>query len=97
MVLSLSQASIKIEILFLEDESKAKSVILRKRLRYKANARFIERDSEEFNTALNGLECAMDGAGGIKTIRQMQDFHLIDLPVGGSSGGNPHSTPHKSH
>ncbi|WP_300731245.1 HugZ family heme oxygenase [uncultured Helicobacter sp.] len=118
---SISTNPDKIEILFLEDESKAKSVILRKRLRYKANARFIERDSEEFNTALNSLECAIDGAGGIKTIRQMQDFHLIELQVGlgryvkgfgqaydilpngeikhvgGSSGGNPHSTPHKSH
>lgn len=32
-----------IEIMFLEDESKAASVILRKRLRYKVKASFIER------------------------------------------------------
>ena len=72
----------KIEVMFLEDECKAKSVILRKRLKYRANARFIERNSEEFEKALNGLESAMGGAGGIKTIRQMSDFHLIELQLG---------------
>jgi len=35
-----------VEVMFLEDESKAKSAILRKRLRYKTNARFIERGAE---------------------------------------------------
>lgn len=72
----------KIEVMFLEDECKAKSVILRKRLKYRANARFIERNSEEFEKALNSLESAMGGAGGIKTIRQMSDFHLIELQLG---------------
>lgn len=79
---SISSNPNKIEVLFLEDEAKAKSVILRKRLKYRANARFITRDSDEFNTALNHLESAMGGAGGIKTIRQMQDFHLIELQLG---------------
>lgn len=79
---SISVNPDKIEIFFLEDESKAKSVILRKRLKYRAEARFIERDCEEFTQALNQLESTMDGAGGIKTIRQMQDFHLIELKLG---------------
>ncbi len=79
---SISANPQKIEVLFLEDEGKAKSVILRKRLKYRANAHFIERDSEEFNAALNSLESAMGGAGGIKTIRQMRDFHLIELQLG---------------
>ncbi|TLD80862.1 HugZ family heme oxygenase [Helicobacter sp. MIT 05-5293] len=69
----------KIEIMFLEDECKAKSVILRKRLRYRANARFVERDTQEFNDALKALESLMGGAGGIKTIKTMTDFHLIAL------------------
>lgn len=79
---SISANPTKIEILFLEDESKAKSVILRKRLKYRAQAHFIKRDSQEFNNALDSLESAMGGAGGIKTIRQMQDFHLIELQLG---------------
>lgn len=69
----------KVEALFLEDECKAKSVILRKRLRYKLEAKFIKRDSDEFNAALDSLESNMGGSGGIKTIRQMSDFHLIRL------------------
>lgn len=69
----------KIEVMFLEDECKAKSIILRKRLRYKAEARFIQRDSEEFNKALDSLESGMGGSGGIKTIRNFSDFNLIEL------------------
>lgn len=79
---SISANPDKIEVLFLEDESKAKSVILRKRLKYRANAIFVKRDSEDFEIALNSLESAMGGAGGIKTIRQMQDFHLIEIQLG---------------
>lgn len=79
---SISANPSKIEVMFLEDESKAKSVILRKRLKYRANAVFIERDSREFDKALNSLESAMGGAGGIKTIRKMSDFHLIRLELG---------------
>ncbi|WP_104696814.1 MULTISPECIES: HugZ family heme oxygenase [unclassified Helicobacter] len=69
----------KIEVMFLEDECKAKSIILRKRLRYRAEARFIQRDSEEFNKALDSLESCMGGSGGIKTIRGFSDFSLIEL------------------
>ncbi|RDU60285.1 HugZ family heme oxygenase [Helicobacter marmotae] len=79
---SISANPDKLEILFLEDESKAKSVILRKRLKYRAQARFIERDCEEFQKALDSLQSAMGGAGGIKTIRGMHDFHLIELQLG---------------
>lgn len=69
----------KIEVMFLEDECKAKSVILRKRLRYKAEARFIQRESEEFTKALDFLESSMGGSGGVKTIRNFSDFYLIEL------------------
>ncbi|TLD97265.1 HugZ family heme oxygenase [Helicobacter jaachi] len=79
---SISANPNKIEVMFLEDECKAKSVILRKRLKYRAHARFVERESQEFEHALNALESAMGGAGGVKTIRQMTDFHLVELQLG---------------
>lgn len=44
-----------IEIMFLEDESKAASVILRKRLRYKVKASFIER-GEVFDKIMMNLK-----------------------------------------
>ncbi|GAD17944.1 HugZ family heme oxygenase [Helicobacter fennelliae] len=68
-----------IEMMFLEDESKAKSVILRKRLRYRVQARFVERDSQEFNAVFEQFIAQSGGGGGIKTIRNMTDFHMIEL------------------
>lgn len=67
-----------VEVMFLEDESKAKSVILRKRVRYRAKVRFIERGSE-FDKVFDNFIDHTGGAGGIKTIRNMMDFHLIHL------------------
>ncbi|ECO8108807.1 HugZ family heme oxygenase [Campylobacter coli] len=67
-----------IEIMFLEDESKAASVILRKRLRYKVKASFIER-GEVFDKIYDEFEKQTGGEGGIKTIRNMLDFHLVKL------------------
>lgn len=65
-----------IEIMFLEDESKAASAILRKRLRFRTEASFIER-GEFFDKVYDEFEKKTGGAGGIKTIRTMLDFHLI--------------------
>ena len=67
----------KIEVMFLEDECKAKSIILRKRLRYKAKAEFIQRGSDEFENALDKLEST--GSNGVKSIRNFADFYLIRL------------------
>ncbi|PAF46360.1 HugZ family heme oxygenase [Helicobacter sp. 12S02634-8] len=67
-----------VEVMFLEDESKAKSVILRKRLRYKTEVTFIER-GEEFENVFDNFVADNGGAGGIKTIRNMMDFHLVGL------------------
>ncbi len=67
--------------MFLEDESKAQSVILRKRLRYRVNARFVERDSQEFDNVFAQFIEQSGGSGGIKTIKNMHDFHLIELIV----------------
>ncbi|KAA8710697.1 HugZ family heme oxygenase [Helicobacter canis] len=71
-----------IELMFLEDESKAKSVILRKRLRYRVSARFVDRGGEEFESVFARFVEQSGGAGGIKSIKAMQDFHLIELIAG---------------
>lgn len=68
----------RIEVLFLEDECKAKSVIARKRLKYQANAEFRKRD-EEFEKIFDSFEAQNPQAIGLDTIRAMQDFHLIEL------------------
>lgn len=67
-----------IEIMFLEDECKAASAILRKRLRYKCEAIFMQRD-EKFDEIYDEFEKQTGGSGGIKTIKNMKDFHLIKL------------------
>lgn len=69
----------KIEIMFIQDESKAHSFLLRKRLRYKARAFILQRDSDEFTKTLRILEENMHGKGGIKNVKRMLDFHLIRL------------------
>lgn len=68
----------KLEVLFLEDECKAKSVILRKRLRYKAKVEFREKDAL-FEEVFASFEESNPHAGGLKTIKNMKDFHLIEL------------------
>lgn len=70
-----------VEVLFLEDESKAKSVILRKRLRFRARAKFVDRGSE-FDRVFDNFIEKTGGGGGIKTIRKMMDFHLVALEFG---------------
>lgn len=70
-----------IETMFLEDESKAASVILRKRLRYRTKASFLER-GEKFDKIYDEFERQTGGEGGIKTIRKMLDFHLVKLEFG---------------
>ena len=69
--------------MFIEDECKAKTILARKRLRYRAHARFVERGCEEFEKTLDFLESKMDGNSGIKTIRNFPDFHLIELQFKG--------------
>ena len=68
-----------IEIMFIQDESKASSVILRVRLKYRAKATFVQRGSDCFNAVLDVFEEKNHNASGIKMIRNMSDFHLIKL------------------
>lgn len=67
-----------IEVLFLEDEASAKSVILRKRLRYRAKAIFREKDAL-FDQIFDEFETNNPSAGGLKSIRKMGDFHFVEL------------------
>ena len=66
------------EVFFLEDECKAKSVILRKRLKYKAEVEFKQK-YDEFERIFALFEESNPHAGGLKTIKNMQDFHLVQL------------------
>lgn len=67
-----------IEVLFVEDESKAASVILRKRLRLKARASIMQRDAQ-FEQIFDEFEQQNANDEGIKAIRHLLDFHLIKL------------------
>ncbi len=66
------------EIMFLQDEKEAASVLVRKRLRYNVTAEFKERD-EKFNTILDLFEEKV--GEGMKIVRKMQDFHLVKLNI----------------
>ena len=66
----------RLELLFLEDESKAMAVTARQRVRFKARAVFLERD-EKFGKIMDAFE---EKAGGtMKIMRNMTDFHLVEL------------------
>ncbi|MGL4652302.1 pyridoxamine 5'-phosphate oxidase family protein [Cetobacterium sp.] len=68
----------KFEIMFLQDEKEAASVLVRKRLRYNVIAEFQPRN-ERFETILDIFEERMGHA--VKIVRKMQDFHLVKLNV----------------
>lgn len=77
---NLTQNPTNIEVMFLEDECKAAAVIFRKRLRYRATASLVERGAF-FDEIFDTLEANI-GGGAIKTIRNLLDFHLIELKFG---------------
>lgn len=67
----------KLEIMFIEDEAKSKSISIRKRLRYKAKVEFLNRD-ENFERIMDEFQ-KLDA--GIKMTRTMTDFHLVKLTL----------------
>ncbi|TQR32426.1 HugZ family heme oxygenase [Campylobacter sp. MIT 99-7217] len=75
---SIKENPKNIEVLFVEDEEKAASMILRKRIRYRVEAEFLPRGAE-FDAIYDEFERQNDSDGGIKMIRNMLDFHLVKL------------------
>lgn len=67
-----------IEVLFVEDESKAATILVRKRLRFRVDAEFIQRD-EKFEKIFDLFEEKNGKGGGISTVRKMLDFHFVKL------------------
>lgn len=65
----------KIEVLFIEDESKTDFISIRKRLKYRAKANFLYRD-EKFEEIMDEFQ-KIDPV--IKMTRTMKDFHLVKL------------------
>ena len=65
----------KLEVLFVEDEAKTKMISARVRVRFKAVAEFLERDSQ-FEEILDEFE-KKDSV--IKMTRTMKDFYLVKL------------------
>ncbi|STQ86531.1 HugZ family heme oxygenase [Helicobacter muridarum] len=69
----------KLQVMFIEDEAKTKTILARKRLIYDTQAEFMPRDSF-FDKVYDAFEQRMGGkSGGIGTVREMNDFHLVKL------------------
>lgn len=77
---SISNNPDNIQILFVEDESKSKTLLARRRITYRVKAHFIKRNTPEFESALDLLEND-NRMSGAKTVRNMGDFHLIRLEI----------------
>lgn len=68
-----------IEIMFIQDESKANSIFARARLKYRVEAIFIQRDSDQFDLIFDEFQNKNNDSSEIGTLRNMRDFHLIRL------------------
>lgn len=68
----------KFEIMFLQDEKEALSIIARKRARFNVTAEFLPRD-EKFERIMDIFEKNIGET--FKIIRKMEDFHLVKLNV----------------
>lgn len=66
------------QVMFIEDETKTKSILARKRLVYDAVAEFLPRDNL-FNSVFDNFENCVGKGGGVSTVRQMLDFHLVKI------------------
>lgn len=67
-----------VQAMFIEDESKAKSILARKRLTYDASVTFLSRDAL-FDKVYDSFEARVGKSGGVGQVRSMQDFHLVKL------------------
>lgn len=69
----------KVEIMFIEDESKAKSVFVRIRLRYKVNAEILNRD-QDFDRLFKLLK-KQNPKTHVDMFYGVKDFHFVKLEV----------------
>ena len=76
--MNLKENDQKFEILFLEEEEKALSIIARKRARFNVTAEFLPRD-EKFEKIMDIFEKNIGET--FKVVRKMKDFHLVKLHV----------------
>ncbi|ULO04198.1 flavodoxin family protein [Campylobacter sp. RM12651] len=73
---SIKNNSNNIEIMFLEDESKAKTIFARKRLKYQVNAKIVDDRREEL------FEVLKEKYGNeVNIFSKMLDFHFIQLSI----------------
>lgn len=70
-------ASPKVSFMLLEDELNCKQIYARKRLSYKANAQVITRDSNNWTTAITGLQSRFGEI--IDSLSSLSDFRLFRL------------------
>lgn len=67
-----------VQVMFIEDESKTKSILARKRLTYDVSVEFMPRDSL-FDKVYDSFESRVGKGGGVAQVRSMQDFHLVKI------------------
>ena len=70
-----------VQLMFIEDESKTKALVARKRLTYDVSVEFLPRD-DLFDRVYDSFEKRVEElgkGGGVSTIRQMTDFHLLRI------------------
>lgn len=75
---NLTENNQKFEIMFLQEEKEALSIIARKRARFNVTAEFLPRD-EKFEKIMDIFEENIGET--FKIIRKMEDFHLVRLNV----------------
>lgn len=76
--INLIENNQKFEIMFLQEEKEALSVIARKRARFNVTAEFLPRD-EKFEKIMDIFEKNIGET--FKIVRKMEDFHLVKLNI----------------
>ncbi len=69
------------QAMFIEDESKTKNIIARKRLTYDISVKFLPRD-DFFEKVYDSFENKVGKNAGVSHIRGMLDFHLVEICFG---------------
>ncbi len=67
-----------VQIMFIEDETKAKTLLARKRVTYDVNVEFLPR-SDFYNQVFDSFEERVGKIAGMAQVRTMDDFHLLKI------------------